>query len=238
MAQESENLGRGEARGGQRTPGRRGFGVIVALLAVLALGGLVWLKAIKPNLTLDNFGVVTEGAVYRSADLTPAATKLATETYHIKTIIDLGAYDKRPELEKVAQKTADALGIERHVFRLEGDGSGNPNAYVEALRIMTDPSKQPVLVHCSAGAQRTSACVMLYRHIVEGQTFRSVVHEAWEHRHDPGRNRVMLPWLLDWHEQIERAFHTGTWIEGQPEPMPPGLGTPGRSVDRSARENP
>lgn len=212
--------------------------LLVALAALGVLGGVVWQVAVRPNVVLDNFGVVTDGKVYRSADLTPAATKLAVEQNRIRTIVDLGAYDKRPELEGVAQRTAEALGVERHVFRLEGDGRGNPNAYVEALRIMTDPSKQPVLVHCSAGAQRTGACVMLYRSIVEGKSVESVVSEAWAHRHDPGKNKVLMPWLVDWKDRIEEAFRTGTWIEGQPDPTPPGLGTRGRTVDRSARPKP
>jgi protein-tyrosine phosphatase len=220
---------------------RGGGGIGRAAFVVLSLGALaaiLWFAAIKPNVAPDNFGVVVEGKLYRSADLTPAATRRVVEHHKIKTIIDLGAFDNDPELERVAQRTAEALGVERHVFRLYGDGRGNPNAYVAALRIMTDASKHPVLVHCAAGAQRTGACIMLYRNIVEGKSFESVVPESWKHRHDPGDNRVMLPWLLDWHDKIEKAYREGGYIAGQPDPEQPELGSKGRTIDGAAHPKP
>lgn len=208
------------------------IGVVVAVAA-----GVMWQTAIKPNVVPKNFGVVAAGKVYRSGELTPAATRRVVEREHIKTIVDLGAYDKKPELETVAARTAEALGVERHVFRLEGDGRGNPNAYVAALRILTDPAKQPVLVHCSAGSQRTSACVMLYRNIVEGKSFESVASEAFEHGHDPEENRVMMPWLMDWHDKIEKAFREGGWIAGQAEAEQFELGTKGRKAAESGSDS-
>jgi protein tyrosine phosphatase (PTP) superfamily phosphohydrolase (DUF442 family) len=204
----------------------RRFPWLLTAVGFVALSLLTWQYAVKPNLFPKNFGVVTPGKVYRSGELTPAATRRVVETQRIRTIVDLGAFDKHPDEERLAARTAEALGVERRVFRLEGDGRGNPNAYVEALRIITDPAKQPVLVHCSAGAQRTSACILLYRHIIEDRPFADVIHEAWAHRHDPGDNRVMLPWLLDHHQQIEAAFRAGESIPSFPPAEQKDLGTP------------
>jgi len=53
-------------------------------------------------------------------------------------------------------------GIECVEFLLPSDGTGDPEKYVRALQLMTDPQRQPVLVHCGAGAQRTSTAVILY----------------------------------------------------------------------------
>lgn len=188
------------------------WAAIVVLLAWGAYAGLI-----RPNLFPRNFGVVEEGKIYRTAALTPGATRNLVEKYGIKTIIDLGGFDKKPALAQVAQNTSEALGVKRYVFELNGDGTGNPNAYVAALRVMNDPANQPVLVHCSAGAQRTSACVILYRHIVQGKDFSAVYHEAYEHDHDPGSNRAMGPYLLDWSDRIERAYREGGWVPGFPE---------------------
>lgn len=48
----------------------------------------------------------------------------------------------------------------------------------------------------------TSACVILYRHIVQDKPFRDVYPEAFEFEHDPGKNRAMSRYLLDWAPRI------------------------------------
>ena len=192
------------------------WGLIVAAIAAGG-GALAYAKVVRPNIVPKNFGVVKEGTLYRSGELTPSATERVVSERHIKTIIDLGGYSNDEVGERVAQRTAEALGVERRVFRLEGDGTGNPNAYVEALRIITDPARQPVLVHCSAGSQRTSACVLLYREIVQGRPIAGEMHEAYAHGHDPVKNTKLKPYLEQWHAKIGEAFRAGTGIEGQPK---------------------
>jgi len=81
---------------------------------------------------------------------------------------------------------------------------------------MTDPSKQPVLVHCSSGAQRTSAAAMLYRHIVEGKSFDDAYPESLRYGHDPDENIRLMPYLADWADKIALAFHAGAMIPNQP----------------------
>lgn len=45
------------------------------------------------------------------------------------------------------------------------------------LRIVTDPAKQPVLVHCRRGADRTGLMVAIYRVVVEGWTRADAIDE-------------------------------------------------------------
>lgn len=186
---------------------------------VIAVGLGVWMYAgwVHPNLVPRNFGIVEAGKLYRAAALTPGATQRVHREHGIKTIVDLGGYDKDPTGDRIAQRTAEALGMERYVFPLEGDGTGNPNAYVAALRIITDPAKQPVLVHCSAGAQRTSGCVMLYKDIVLGQPLDTTYPEAREYRHDPADNPRLLPFVRQYERDISEAFKNGTQIETFPK---------------------
>ena len=192
---------------------------IPAIAIAAAIGLAIWgyVGWVHPNLFPENFGVVEPGKLYRSAALTPGAVKRVHEQYGIKTIVDLGGFDKDPDGDRVAQRTADALGIERYVFLLEGDGTGNPNAYVAALNVINDPSKHPVLVHCSAGAQRTSGGIMLYKGTLLGQDFTQTHPEAREYRHDPRRNPHLLPFLQKHEQAIEDAFKSGTQIEGFPK---------------------
>ncbi|MBC7835600.1 MAG: tyrosine-protein phosphatase [Phycisphaerales bacterium] len=165
-----------------------------------------------------NFGVVEAGHIYRSAALSPAQTKTLAERHGIKTIVDLGAFDRDKGKETAAQRTADALGVRRHVFRLEGDGTGNPNQYVAALKLLADEANHPVLVHCATGAQRTGACIILYRHIIQGRSIESVYPEAFDYRHSPGDNWKLMAYLADWTDEITSSFESGRPIAGFPPP--------------------
>lgn len=187
----------------------RGRAAVLAAAAAVGLSAWAWFGWGRPNVFPENFGVVEEGKIYRSAALTPGALERVHERYGVKTIVDLGGFDKDPVGDRVASRTAAALGMERYVFLLEGDGTGNPNAYVAALQVINDPSKQPVLVHCSAGAQRTSGCVMLYRDFVQGRPLDETYPEASEYRHDPARNPDLMPYLKKHEAEIRAAYERG-----------------------------
>lgn len=202
-----------------RAPRTRPIARTVLLIA-LAIAGLavLWHKEVRDHLIPRNFGVVEAGTLYRSGRLTPRATRLVVERHDIKTIVDLGAYDKHPDREEQARRTAEALGVTRYVFPLRGDGTGNPNAYVAALRVITDPANQPVLVHCSAGAERTSGCVMLYEKAVHGRAFADTYPLMTRHKHDPSENPLLMSYLADHAEAILGALRAGTFIPGHPVP--------------------
>ncbi|MBX3358732.1 MAG: tyrosine-protein phosphatase [Phycisphaeraceae bacterium] len=204
-------------------PARRPGWVRWVVVAVVIAAAWVFFDAfVRDNVFPKNFAVVEENQIYRSAALTPAATRKVHDQYHIKTIIDLGAYDKDPEGERLAQRTAEALGITRHVFRLEGDGTGNPNYYVLAERLLEDPDNRPVLVHCSAGAQRTTACIALHQYISEGKPWIDELPRARRFGHDPGRNPRLKPYLEQWAEKIKAAVLSGGSVAGaDPLPSPP-----------------
>lgn len=185
---------------------------VVALALIVGLGAFLWARAVAPNLFPKNFGVVDEGRVYRSGELTPAAFKRLRERHGIKTIIDLGTHEPGTADENREQRTAQLLGITRHVFNLEGDSTGNPNEYVEALHLMTDPANQPVLVHCGAGSERTGMAVALYRHIAQGTPIDLAYEECKEFRHDPARNPHLPAMLREWGEKITDAYRSGHLI--------------------------
>lgn len=200
------------------TPGRArrpGWPVLlIALVALLAAGVVMWKVAIAPNLFPHNFGIVEPGRIYRSGRLTPAALERAARKYGLKTIIDFGGYEPGSDHDRREQRTARALGLKRYVLRLEGDGTGNPNQYVEALRLMSDPENQPVLVHCSAGTQRTGCAVLLFRHIVQGVPVSDGFKEATKYDHDWGDNPWLMIMVAEYGDEVARAYREGGWIPG------------------------
>ena len=73
----------------------------------------------------------------------------------------------------------------------------HPADYVNALKIMADPANHPLLVHCAAGAQRTSAAVMLYRKAFQNVPFEQSLDEARTFGHDPEDNPKLLKDLAE-----------------------------------------
>ena len=217
MADHAKLTGSTPAKPRESASGLSRLGPPLLAGAAIALAIVAYVQLIHPNIFPRNFGVVEEGSIYRAGRLTPGAVHRLVEQHGIKTIVDLGAYDKDLTGERIAERTAKSLGIERRVFRLEGDGRGNPNAYVEALRIIADPAKQPVLVQCSAGSQRTSTCIILYRTIVQGKSREEVMTDAYLHGHDPKDNPHLAPYLDEWAPKIEAAYKAGqgVLIEGR-----------------------
>jgi len=202
----------------------------LAALAVFCAVG-VWKRAIRPHVFPKNFGVVEAGQIYRSGELSPEAMRRVVADHGIKTVIDFGAHEAGSPSEMRERRVCDVLGVERYQMRLEGDSQGNANYYVQALRLMNDPAKRPILVHCAAGSERTGCAVILYRHVVQGKPIDDVYHEAYEHRHSDDRN-PKLRWMLDtWAAKVGAAYRDGGLIPDQeplPDPVPVAPVTPAR----------
>src|SRR5690606_36666167 len=106
---------------------------------------------------------------------------------------------------------------------------GDPNMYVKALGIMTDPARRPVLIHCAASAERTGCAVAMYRHIYEGVPLEETLEEARRHRHDPERTPQVGQVLREWTDDVARSLETG-------EPIPYEGGT--KKCRRAAAASP
>lgn len=185
-----------------------------AVLIALAITGAVVLyyKQIRPSLSPLNFGVVTEGEIFRSGRPTAAAAKQAQAQHQLKSVIDLGTYPIGSDEQRRLETTYRALGLAYHRLPLFGDGTGDPNVYAMALRMMADPANQPVLVHCGAGAQRTSGLTTLYRHIVQGEPLDEAFAESLLYRHDPAKNPKLKAMLDEWAQPIATLYRSGGLI--------------------------
>jgi hypothetical protein len=202
-------------------PPRPRSGWVRPLAIIIAVLGAVWLwdAGIKGNLVPKNFGVVDEGRVYRSGQLTPAAMRSIKEKYKIKTVVDLGSYEPGTRGDRRNQRVADALGITRYVLDLEGDSTGNPNYYLQALRIISDPANQPALVHCGAGSERTGCVALLYDNLQKGVPLEDGLKGAREFRHNPRRNPHLAETVTRWAGPIIGAYRSGGPVDGA-EPLP------------------
>jgi protein tyrosine/serine phosphatase len=188
--------------------------VVVAIAALVALSAAVYFIAARPNLSPKRFGVVEAGKLYRAGEITPAGLAKIARERGLRTVIDFGAHEPGSPEEVRESRSAAALGLTRFVLRLEGDGTGNLNNYARALEIMNDPARQPVLVHCAAGTQRTGCAVALYQRMHTGAGVDQLLAEAARYDHDPADNPHVRAILSTKGDEIIEAARTRGNIPG------------------------
>lgn len=138
----------------------RSLAAVVAVLAVLAGSAVVARKQLR----WKKFAEVEPGVLYRSGMLKPWQLKQLIRDRGIKTVFSLTFTENAAE-----ESICNANGVRREFHYLSGDGVGPDDPYLKFLEVASRPENQPILVHCSAGVQRTGGAVALFR----------VVQQAW-----------------------------------------------------------
>ena len=133
---------------------RPAAGVPVLLVTLAVLAGWVHHKHIR----WKRFAAVEPGVLYRSGTLQPWQMRAAIGRHGIRTV-----YSFTHTLHADERVLCRELGVTHHFHYLAGNGIGPDDPYLHFLEVMADPANHPVLVHCSAGVQRTGGAVALYR---------------------------------------------------------------------------
>jgi tyrosine-protein phosphatase SIW14 len=142
------------------------------LIAVVVVGCVVGYRKL---LRWKKFDVVQAGVLYRSGALHDWQLRRAADFYGVKTVFSFTHGGNADE-----QKACEAIGVQRYFCYLPGDGVGPDDPYLRFLEVVQDPSNHPVLVHCSAGVQRTGGAVALYRMLYQGWPLDRAVREMIE----------------------------------------------------------
>ncbi len=192
-------------------------------LAVLLVGGSIWLweDVIEDRVIPKRFGVVKEGRIYRSGQLSASLVKRTLVKYQIGVIVSLSG--DSDDVDKNAERQAAAeLGIERLVFPLGGKGTGDINNYAKAIAAICEAQEKgkPVLVHCAAGAQRTGGVIATYRLLVEKKDASFVLAEMKRYGWDPRRNELLLPYINSNMAQLAELLCEMGVIEEAPVRLP------------------
>lgn len=168
------------------------------------------------------FGVVEQGNIYRSGQLDDALVKRILTKYKIGVIVSLSG-DSLSDVDKKAERqVAKELGIKRLIFPLAGDGTGEIENYAKAISAICQAKKEckPILVHCSAGAQRTSGVIAAYRLLIEKKDIPFVLAEMNRYGAQIDNNSSLLQYLNSEMEDLAILLKQMGILQRIPAPIP------------------
>lgn len=125
----------------------------------------------KAQAPLPNFGQVSPG-LYRSGQPNREGIAQAAKL-GVKTILVI-----RKKVGAEERAEAERLGMTIETVPMTGLFSPSFGNVDRALKIINDPAKQPVLVHCRFGKDRTGVTVAAYRAATERMAVADAVAEA------------------------------------------------------------
>lgn len=200
---------------------RRLFLTIGISVATIGSGIWLWEEVLEDRIIPKRWGTVVPGEIYRSGQLSPTLIQKMLKTHDIELVVHLGVHDPDNPAHVAEQEAVEALGIERRVFPLRGDGTGDIGNYAQAIWAMVEARRQgrPVLVHCAAGAYRTGGTIASYRMLVEGMA----PADAWAEmkQYDWDDDNPILPEYLNSHmaELADELVQLGV-LTDRPDPLP------------------
>jgi protein tyrosine/serine phosphatase len=197
---------------------------LAALCGVFVIAGAVaaWTLFLRDHFVAKQFGVVVPGRIYRSGQISRYLIRDVIDRYQIGTIVDLNGIDRDDVNQAEEIAVVRAKGLSHYRFPLSGDGTGDVNRYADALEVLVNCERRriPVLVHCSAGAQRTGACVSFYRLLVRRDPPHDVYAELLRYGWEPRKDRVLLEYVnANMTELAERLVERHV-LDRKPDPLP------------------
>jgi protein tyrosine/serine phosphatase len=116
---------------------------------------------------LRNVGRVSD-AVYRGAQ--PEPEGYATlKKMGVRTVISIRKQSEKKEVE--------AAGMDSVEIPVNPFGPLESDTIKKIIAVMTDPSRQPVFLHCRRGKDRTGAIIAAYRIEIDGWSFEEAEAE-------------------------------------------------------------
>ena len=201
---------------------RRLWWALAVVVALIVAAPIAWHNGLKDEFFPRNFGVVEPGKIYRSGQISERLIEPTLVQNGIRTIVVLSMSGAKPVDVAGEVRAAADLHIDREIFPLSGDGTGNLDSYAGAVAAIDRAVKQnkPVLVHCVAGAQRTGGVIAAYRLLVQHEPAETALAEMRRFGHDPSANPHLLEYLNDHMSELAQKLVDLGVIDQKPNPIP------------------
>jgi protein tyrosine phosphatase (PTP) superfamily phosphohydrolase (DUF442 family) len=195
--------------------------IAIALLCLIGSFGL-WEGLLKNDFVPKRFGIVEDGKIYRSGQLSRWLVERTLRKYNIKVIVCLTGDSNQTADKDEEQEAAEKLGIERYNFSLSGNGTGDINDYAKAIAAICQAKEKgkPVLVHCGAGTQRAGGVIATYRLLIEKKDVPFILNEMRSYDWSPKKNPYLLPYLNGNMEKLAFLLNQMGVIDKIPNPVP------------------
>jgi protein tyrosine/serine phosphatase len=153
---------------------------------------------------IDNFGCINEnyyrGAQPQRGDYSDLAA------LGVRTIIDLQRDGEADE-----QKRVESLGMKFYRIGMTTRSGPSHEQVSQFLAIVTDPSSQPVFVHCRGGRHRTGVMTAIYRLVHDGWAAAQAYTEMKKYEFEKGLGHGALKdFVFDYYRQTDRQNATDT----------------------------
>lgn len=106
--------------------------------------------------------------LYRGAQPTAEGFR-ELEKLGIKTVINLRSFHS--DLDKLKGTSLEYVSIPMDAW------NPKPEQVEEFLKVVSDPAKQPIFVHCQHGADRTGTMTAIYRIVIENWDVEKALNE-------------------------------------------------------------
>jgi len=143
---------------------RCGRFLLVAFLGVVVVVGGFALVLVARH----NFHVVSEGRIYRSAQMDAGSLAHAIQEHGIKTVINLRGGNDANDWYRAETATTRELGVQHYDFNLSASRQVR-NGEMEEIVATMNRAPKPILVHCKSGSDRTGLVSALYLYCQEGK---------------------------------------------------------------------
>jgi protein tyrosine/serine phosphatase len=172
----------------------------ILLVLILAGAAIAGIKYGRHHVLPKRFAEVEAGQLYRSGYCEPWPLERVIERHGLRTILTL--MSDEPESSEQQKEDAVALrhGVQIVRIGMPGDGRAEFELLDLAADTMADESKHPMLVHCSAGVNRTGAAYAAYRMKHCGWTFEEALAEAQKYGYSPGRTPQLRTHLQGYYQ--------------------------------------
>jgi len=133
----------------------------------------------RKRLTLhNNFHVVVDQELYRSAQLSPQALEAYIKQFGIKSVVSLRK--KRNHAEETI--TSKLLASDKDYYHIPMSCRRLPSIEsLERLLNIFKHAKKPMLVHCKKGIDRTSEAATLYLYAIKNKSKKEALQQLSRH---------------------------------------------------------